>query len=168
VQEAIKKWGHKIPGDEVMAIMAAADVDGDGVIDYNEFVAATINVNQLEKEELIYKAFQQFDTDNSNSISMDELEKARALTTRLLLRTHVLLRNRTASAQPAHCTSQKLYVLFFKHISRSSGARFKKVMACDAGAAEVRCHGRRERAAEGRRQERRRPDRLPGVCRPHA
>lgn len=55
--------------------MSAADVDGDGVIDYHEFVAATINVNQLEKEELIYKAFQEFDEDCSNSISLEELEK---------------------------------------------------------------------------------------------
>ena len=60
-----------------MAVMKAADVDGDGVIDYNEFVAATLNVNQLEKEELIAKAFKQFDTDGSNSISMEELEQAR-------------------------------------------------------------------------------------------
>lgn len=75
VQDAIKQWGHKIPADEVMAIMAAADVDGDGFIDYNEFVAATMNVNQLEKEDLIYKAFQEFDEDGSNSISMDELER---------------------------------------------------------------------------------------------
>lgn len=76
LQDAIKVWGHRIPADEVVAIMAAADVDGDGVIDYNEFVAATINVNQLEKEELIYKAFQEFDEDCSNSISLDELAKA--------------------------------------------------------------------------------------------
>ena len=76
LQDAVKHWGHKIPAEDVVAIMAAADVDGDGVIDYNEFVAATMNVNQLEKEDLIYKAFQQFDEDGSESISMDELEKA--------------------------------------------------------------------------------------------
>ena len=75
MQDAIKQWGHKIPAEEVMAIMAAADVDGDGFIDYNEFVAATLNVNQLEKEDLIYKAFQEFDEDGSNSISTEELEK---------------------------------------------------------------------------------------------
>lgn len=78
LQDAIKQWGHKIPAEEVMAIMAAADVDGDGFIDYNEFVAATLNVNQLEKEDLIYKAFQEFDEDGSNSISTEELEKALA------------------------------------------------------------------------------------------
>lgn len=77
MQDAIKQWGHKIPSEEVGNIMAAADVDGDGYIDYNEFVAATINVNQLEKEDLIYKAFQEFDEDGSNAISMEELEKAR-------------------------------------------------------------------------------------------
>lgn len=75
MQDAIKQWGHRIPAEEVTAIMSAADVDGDGMIDYHEFVAATINVNQLEKEELIYKAFQEFDEDCSNSISLDELEK---------------------------------------------------------------------------------------------
>jgi calcium-dependent protein kinase len=61
----------------VTRIMAAADVDGDGMIDYNEFVASTINVNQLQKEELIHKAFQEFDEDGSNTISLKELEKVR-------------------------------------------------------------------------------------------
>ena len=75
MQDAVKHWGHKIPADDVVQIMASADVDGDGVIDYNEFVAATMNVNQLEKEDLIHKAFKEFDTDGSNSISMDELER---------------------------------------------------------------------------------------------
>jgi calcium-dependent protein kinase len=75
LQDAVRQWGHRIPAEEVTAIMSAADVDGDGVIDYHEFVAATINVNQLEKEDLIHKAFQEFDEDCSNSISLEELEK---------------------------------------------------------------------------------------------
>lgn len=35
--------------------MTIADVDGDGLIDYNEFVAATMHLSKLEKEELLQK-----------------------------------------------------------------------------------------------------------------
>lgn len=38
-----------------------ADVDGDGLIDYNEFVAATMHLSKLEKEELLQNAFKQID-----------------------------------------------------------------------------------------------------------
>lgn len=79
VQHAIKLWGHRIPAAEVETIMAAADVDGDGEIDYNEFVAATMNISQLEKEDLIWRAFTEFDTDGSGWISFEELEKARCV-----------------------------------------------------------------------------------------
>jgi hypothetical protein len=35
--------------------MSIADVSGDGLIDYNEFVAATMHLSKLEKEELLQK-----------------------------------------------------------------------------------------------------------------
>jgi calcium-dependent protein kinase len=35
--------------------MAIADVDGDGLIDYNEFVAATMHLSKLNKEELLQR-----------------------------------------------------------------------------------------------------------------
>jgi hypothetical protein len=38
--------------------MEDADVNGDGRIDYQEFLAATLSVGRLEQEENIYKAFQ--------------------------------------------------------------------------------------------------------------
>ena len=56
--------------------MAIADVDGDGSIDYNEFVAATMHVSKLEQEELLQRAFRQLDADGSGSISIDELAAA--------------------------------------------------------------------------------------------
>eukprot|EP00892_Ulva_mutabilis_P000128 jgi/Ulvmu1/10115/UM006_0066.1 len=76
LQYAIKLWGHRIPPSEVTAILTAADVDGDGEIDYNEFVASTMNINQLEKEEVIWRAFAELDADGSGSISAPELECA--------------------------------------------------------------------------------------------
>jgi calcium-dependent protein kinase len=41
------------PQVELQQLMAIADVDGDGLIDYNEFVAATMHLSKLEKEELL-------------------------------------------------------------------------------------------------------------------
>ncbi len=43
------QWGHKISDVELNNLMSIADVDGDGLIDYNEFVAATMHMSQLEK-----------------------------------------------------------------------------------------------------------------------
>lgn len=40
-------------------------MDGNGSIDYLEFISATMHMNRLEKEGHIYKAFEYFDKDNS-------------------------------------------------------------------------------------------------------
>lgn len=53
-----------------------ADVDNSGSIDYGEFVAATIHLNKLEREEHLMAAFQYFDKDSSGYITVDELQQA--------------------------------------------------------------------------------------------
>lgn len=53
-----------------------ADADGNGTIDYGEFIAATMHINRLDREEHLYSAFQHFDKDNSGYITMEELEQA--------------------------------------------------------------------------------------------
>ena len=47
----MNKMGNKLREDELHELIATADVDGNGTIDYEEFVAATVNLNKLEKEE---------------------------------------------------------------------------------------------------------------------
>ena len=42
-----------------------ADVDGDGTIDYIEFISATMHRHRLERDDHLYKAFQYFDKDSS-------------------------------------------------------------------------------------------------------
>lgn len=42
-----------------------ADVDGNGTIDYIEFISATMHRQRLERDEHLYKVFQYFDKDNS-------------------------------------------------------------------------------------------------------
>lgn len=53
-----------------------ADVDNSGTIDYGEFVAATLHLNKVEKEDHLFAAFSYFDKDGSGYITPDELQQA--------------------------------------------------------------------------------------------
>lgn len=57
-------------------ICLQADVDNSGTIDYGEFIAATIHLNKLEREEHILAAFRYFDKDGSGYITVDELQQS--------------------------------------------------------------------------------------------
>ncbi|XP_022879977.1 calcium-dependent protein kinase 2-like [Olea europaea var. sylvestris] len=63
-------------GRNLSIVHQQADVDGNGTIDYIEFITATMHRHRLEREENLYKAFQYFDKDNSGFITRDELETA--------------------------------------------------------------------------------------------
>ncbi|KAG2489663.1 hypothetical protein HYH03_011775 [Edaphochlamys debaryana] len=76
LREALRKKGTKIPQEELERIMAQADISGDGTLDYEEFLAATMNLAKLEHEEHLYMAFRFFDADDSGFITMDELHAA--------------------------------------------------------------------------------------------
>lgn len=51
-------------------------MDNSGTIDYSEFIAATIHLNKLEREEHLVSAFQYFDKDGSGYITIDELQQS--------------------------------------------------------------------------------------------
>ena len=53
-----------------------ADVDNNGTIDYGEFIAATLHLNKVEREDHLFAAFQYFDKDGSGYITADELQVA--------------------------------------------------------------------------------------------
>jgi calcium-dependent protein kinase len=53
-----------------------ADVDNSGTIDYGEFIAATLHLNKVEREDHLFAAFQYFDKDGSGYITADELQLA--------------------------------------------------------------------------------------------
>ncbi|KAF7831285.1 calcium-dependent protein kinase 2-like [Senna tora] len=76
LKAGLQKLGSKLTEAEVQQLMEAADVDGNGSIDYIEFITATMHRHKLERDEHLYKAFQYFDKDNSGFITRDELETA--------------------------------------------------------------------------------------------
>lgn len=88
LKAGLPKLGTKLSESEVMQYMEAvgygvsnllffcfcnnwivsfdqADVDGNGSVDYMEFISATMHMNRMEREEHLYKAFEYFDGDRS-------------------------------------------------------------------------------------------------------
>ncbi|XP_057960663.1 calcium-dependent protein kinase 2-like [Malania oleifera] len=76
LKSGLARLGSRLSEAEVKQLMEAADVDGNGTIDYIEFITATMHRHKLERDEHLYKAFLYFDRDNSGFITRDELETA--------------------------------------------------------------------------------------------
>lgn len=76
LKTGLARLGSKLSEAEVKDLMDAADVDGNGTIDYIEFITATMHRHKLERDEHLFKAFLYFDKDRSGFITRDELELA--------------------------------------------------------------------------------------------
>ncbi|GAY50923.1 hypothetical protein CUMW_130350 [Citrus unshiu] len=75
LKQGLAKQGTKLSEYEAKQLMEAADADGNGTIDYHEFITATMHLNRMDREEHLYTAFQHFDKDNSGFITTEELEQ---------------------------------------------------------------------------------------------
>ncbi|CAK9148722.1 unnamed protein product [Ilex paraguariensis] len=76
LKTGLRKYGSTLKDTEIRDLMDAADVDNSGTIDYGEFIAATIHLNKIEREEHLVVAFRYFDKDGSGYITVDELQQA--------------------------------------------------------------------------------------------
>jgi len=54
-------------------MLKAADTDGNGTINYTEFIAATMDANIFLREDYLKTAFRMFDTDGSGKIDNQEV-----------------------------------------------------------------------------------------------
>jgi calcium-dependent protein kinase len=70
--------GMKITDDEVRFVLQEADIGGSGDIDYSEFIAATVNLALLEREDVMAKLFEEIDLDHSGTLTVEEIEAALA------------------------------------------------------------------------------------------
>lgn len=60
--------------NEVERIFDRIDLDGSGMIDYSEWVVATIDKQSLLTKDKLLQAFNLFDKDGGGSISADEVK----------------------------------------------------------------------------------------------
>lgn len=73
LKEGLLKAGFKeIPAD-LMQIMEEVDSNGSGVIDYTEFLAATLDRRLYIQEDVCWAAFRIFDRDGNGRITKDEI-----------------------------------------------------------------------------------------------
>lgn len=68
----------RIPDTDLQILMYAADVDGDGTLNYGEFVAVSIHLKKMANDEHLCKAFAFFDQNQSGYIEIEELRDALA------------------------------------------------------------------------------------------
>ena len=67
-------FGKAMSDDEVDEMFAKVDTDGSGLIEYSEFVVATMNEKDILSNNKLQTAFKMFDKDGGGSISTDEIK----------------------------------------------------------------------------------------------
>jgi len=71
---SVKEAGVACP-DDLDRLLKEADTDGSGVVDYTEFLAATMDKKLYHQESTVWMAFKKFDLNGSGSIDRHELSK---------------------------------------------------------------------------------------------
>lgn len=72
----LQNLGQQIPDPDLQILVEAADVDGDGALNYGEFVAVSVHLRRMANDEHLHKAFAFFDQNQSGYIEIEELRNA--------------------------------------------------------------------------------------------
>jgi len=75
MKEGLNKCGLKEIPPDLQQIMEDVDSDGSGVIDYTEFLAASLDKKVYMKEDVCWQAFRIFDQNGDGKISKEELKQ---------------------------------------------------------------------------------------------
>lgn len=75
LSSGLKRAGLTSVPSELQLIMDGIDSDNSGVIDYTEFLAATIDRRSYLHEDVCWTAFNVFDLDQDGTITQDELQQ---------------------------------------------------------------------------------------------
>eukprot|EP00929_Paragymnodinium_shiwhaense_P118541 TRINITY_DN90461_c0_g1_i1.p1 TRINITY_DN90461_c0_g1~~TRINITY_DN90461_c0_g1_i1.p1 ORF type:complete len:472 (+),score=139.66 TRINITY_DN90461_c0_g1_i1:93-1508(+) len=73
IVEGMETHKCKLPAD-FMDTIKTLDTDGSGVVEYSEFIAATVKTKQYAQESTLWAAFRTFDADGNGQISRAELQ----------------------------------------------------------------------------------------------
>ncbi|KAJ9537325.1 hypothetical protein OSB04_030058 [Centaurea solstitialis] len=72
----LHKLGQQINDADLQVLMELVDLDGDGTINYGEFVAVNVHLKRMANDEHLHKAFSFFDQNQNGYIEFEELRHA--------------------------------------------------------------------------------------------
>mmetsp|Transcript_86316 Transcript_86316/g.222299 ORF Transcript_86316/g.222299 Transcript_86316/m.222299 type:complete len:508 (-) Transcript_86316:486-2009(-) len=75
LRDALGQSGLMKTNSDLQSIMDGVDSDGSGVIDYTEFLAATLDTKSYLSEDICWTAFSVFDLDGDGKITQEELKQ---------------------------------------------------------------------------------------------
>ncbi|KAL5998095.1 Calcium-dependent protein kinase 29 [Asimina triloba] len=75
LKEGLQMMGEPVHEPDVKMLMEAADVDGNGTLDCNEFVTVSVHLKRISSDEHLSEAFKFFDKNGSGFIEIDELKE---------------------------------------------------------------------------------------------
>lgn len=76
LEDVIRQSDMDMGAEEISSIIKELDFAENKRINYSEFIAATINVNEYLTDERLQAIFNQFDIDNTGKISKDNMIQA--------------------------------------------------------------------------------------------
>jgi len=78
LKASLEQSGPAAQQERLIELMKAMDLDGDGRIDYREFIASSIEKQQYQAESVCWSAFSSFDIDGNGTVSREELQSVLA------------------------------------------------------------------------------------------
>ena len=73
---ALRKLDLKLEDAEIQKIVNEIDYYGNGMINYSEFLTATLSIDQDLNQEQLWSLFKKFDVDNTDTITISNLKEA--------------------------------------------------------------------------------------------
>ncbi|WVZ91868.1 hypothetical protein U9M48_037983 [Paspalum notatum var. saurae] len=73
--EGLRINGQPVPESEIRMLLEAADTDGNGTLDCDEFVTVSLHLKKMSNDQYLADAFSYFDKDGSGFIELDELRE---------------------------------------------------------------------------------------------
>lgn len=76
LMDIVNKQRMNITQADAVKIVKESDYSGSGIINYSEFIAATIDIKKFLNDQKLHTVFNMFDTDHSGTITIEDLHFA--------------------------------------------------------------------------------------------